>query len=268
MKFYSILLIATLSALAQHPQDEDKKKRNPAIGNPAAIAEGEKVFNAGCAGCHGPGGMGGRGPNLAFGRVMWHTLNDEQTFKLIREGVPNAGMPPTPGSDETIWQLTAYVRSLREPAAEAPLSGDMALGRQIFLGKGQCSGCHSIRGEGGKLGPDLSNIGGTKPAGYIRLAILEPGANGSKGYEKASVTLKSGKKLEGVLRNRNNYSLQLQDAKGGLHLLLVKDVAELSISKDSAMPPVGKTLSEQELDGLVAFLGKQSVRPVEAGEKK
>lgn len=265
MKPLALLSITTLAVLAQHQQDDDKMKRNPAIGNTVAIAEGERTFNAGCAGCHGPGGQGGRGPNLAFGRVMWHTLTDEQTFKLIRDGVANAGMPATPGSDEKIWQLTAYVRSLREPAAEAPLTGDAAIGERIF--KSKCTGCHAIRGEGGKLGPDLSNVGGTRPAGYIRLAIMEPGANGSKGYEKTAVTLKSGKKLDGVLRNRNNYSLQLQDAKGDLHLLLVKDVAELRISPDSAMPAIGKTLSAAEVDGLVAFLGKQSVRPVEAGNK-
>ena len=265
MKRTALLYLTSFAVLVQHQQDDDKKKRNPAIGSPAAIAEGERTFNAGCAGCHGPGGQGGRGPNLAFGRVMWHTLSDEQTFKLIRDGVANAGMPPTPGSDEKIWQLTAYVRSLREPAAEAPLAGDALIGERLF--KSKCTGCHAIRGDGGKLGPDLSNVGGTRPAGYIRLAILEPGANGSKGYEKAAVTLKSGKKIDGVLRNRNNYSLQLQDAKGDLHLLLVKDVVELKISPDSAMPAIGKTLSKEEVDGLVAFLGRQSVRPVEAGSR-
>jgi len=161
--------------------------------------------------------------------------------------------------------LAAYVKSLREPAAEAPLQGNADLGKEIFWGKGRCQGCHSIRGSGGKLGPDLSNVGGTRPAGYIRMAIVEPGSQGSKGFEKASITLKAGKKLDGVIKNRNNYSLQLLDAKGDLHLLLVKDIAAMEIAKDSMMPALGKALSSEELDGLVAYLGKQTVRPVELG---
>lgn len=256
------MLLGSLGLAAQHMQDEDKKKRNPAIGNPAAIAAGEKAFNEGCAVCHGQGGMGGRGPNLAHGRVMWHTLSDEATFKRIREGVPAGGMPPTPGPDEKLWQLTAYVVSLRAPASESPQPGDAELGNTLFWGKAGCNECHSIRGKGGKIGPDLSDAGGSRPSSVLRSAIEDPGSNGSKGFEKARVTLKNGGTVEGVLKNRSNYSLQLLDAKGELHLLLMGDVRELAVAKNSIMPSNYKTrLSAAEIDGLVAYLAKQTARP-------
>ena len=246
---------------AQHFQEGDGKKANPAIGNLAAIAAGEKAFNEGCAVCHGQGGTGGRGPNLAHGRVMWHTLSDEATFKLIKGGVPSGGMPPTAGPDEKIWQLTAYVVALRAPAAEAPQTGDAAVGESIFWGKGGCNECHSVRGRGGKVGPDLSDAGGTRSTAVLRMAIEDPGANGSKGFEKARVVLKSGKALDGVLKNRNNYSLQLQDGKGDLHLLLMTDVREMAVAKNSAMPANYKSrLTAAEIDGLVAYLAKQTAR--------
>ena len=41
--------------------------------------------------------------------------------------------------------------------------------------------------------------------------------------------LKNGQTLRGVARNRSNYSLQVQDAKGALHLLLMSDVASVTL---------------------------------------
>lgn len=255
-------LFASAALFAQHVQEQDKTKRNPAIGNLAAIAAGEKAFNDGCAVCHGHGGQGGRGPNLAHGRVMWHTLSDEATFKRIKEGVPAGGMPPTPGSDEKLWQIAAYVVALRAPASESPQTGDADIGQTVFWGKGGCNECHSIRGRGGKVGPDLSDAGGSRSATVLRMAIEDPGANGSKGFEKAKVILKNGKTLDGVLKNRNNYSLQLLDARGELHLLLMNDVRELTVATQSIMPANYKTrLTPAEIDGLVAYLAKQTARP-------
>lgn len=252
--------------LAQHFQEGDGKKKNPAIGNIAAIAAGEKSFNEGCAVCHGQGGMGGRGPNLANGRVMWHTLSDEATYKRIKEGVPSGGMPATPGSEEKLWQLTAYVVALRAPAAEAPQTGDAELGKTLFWGKAGCNECHSILGKGGKIGPDLSDAGGSRSTSIIRGAIEDPGSNGSKGFEKARVSMKNGQTLEGVLKNRNNFSLQLLDARGELHLLLMSSVKEMTVSKDSAMPANYKSrLSKTEIDALVAYLARQTARPMTAG---
>lgn len=259
------LMVGSTVLLAQHLQDEDKKRRNPAIGNLAAIAAGEKAFNEGCAVCHGQGGQGGRGPNLAHGRVMWHTLSDEATYKRIKEGVPSGGMPPTPGSDEKLWQLTAYVVALRAPAAESPQTGDAALGKTLFWGKAGCNECHSILGKGGKIGPDLSDAGGSRSTAILRMAIEDPGSNGSKGFEKAHVVLKSGKTLDGVLKNRNNYSLQMLDARGELHLLLMTDVRELTVAKNSAMPANYKTrLTAAEINALVAYLAAQTARPMQA----
>jgi cytochrome c oxidase cbb3-type subunit 3 len=259
------ILLGSAVITGQHFQDGDGKKQNPAIGNIASIAAGEKAFNEGCAVCHGQNGQGGRGPNLAYGRVMWHTLSDEATFKRIKEGVPSGGMPPTPGTDEKLWQLTAYVVALRAPAAGSPQSGDAALGESLFWGKAGCNECHSIRGKGGSIGPDLSDAGGSRSTTVLRMAIEDPGANGSKGFEKAHVVLKNGRTLDGVLKNRNNYSLQLLDGRGELHLLLMVDVREMKVAKQSAMPANYKSrFSAAEINGLVAYLAKQTARPMQA----
>ena len=126
----------------------------------------------------------------------------------------------------------------------------------------------SILGRGGKIGPDLSDAGGTRSTTVIRIAIEEPGANGSKGFEKARVVLKSGQTLDGVIKNRTNYSLQLLDARGELHLHLMNDIRSLTIAAKSVMPANYKSrLTPAEINALVAYLAKQTVRPLQSATK-
>src|SRR6478672_11223316 len=159
--------------LAQH-DDAAKKARNPAIGNPEAIARGSKIWASSCAGCHGPDGQGGRGPNL-IRRTGWHPLTDEATFETIRNGVPGADMPPTKLPDDQTWDIVAFVHALTGPAIENHVPGDRSAGEQIYWSaKAGCSNCHAIRGRGSRMGPDLSNVGGSQPLGLIKESVVEP----------------------------------------------------------------------------------------------
>jgi hypothetical protein len=46
-----------------------------------------------------------------------------------------------------------------------------------------CLACHKIGTEGAPVGPDLSHIGTTRDAAYIRRAIINPDAEIAKGFE-------------------------------------------------------------------------------------
>ncbi len=259
--------LLALSLPAQH--DQNSSKPNPAIGDPKAIAVGVGLYANSCAGCHGPDGAGGRGPNLVR-RTLWHPLNDEAIFRTIRNGVPGADMPPTPLSDEQTWDLVAFLHALIGPANENKVPGDAEGGGTLFWGaKAGCSQCHSIRGQGGRMAPDLTNIG-ARPLALIKESIVEHSKGLSLlGQEAVVVTLKNRQVIRGVARNRNNYSLQVVDQKGALHLISMIDVTELSISETSAMPgDYAKRLSEQELRGLLAYLAQQSLRPPGTGNKQ
>ena len=256
-----LLLAAPLAA--QHGRYEGESN-NPAIGDPQAIAAGEKLYARSCAGCHGPDGSGGRGPNLVQ-RPMWHPLSDEKVFSTIREGLPGAGMPPTNLSDDETWQLVAFIHALIGPAAENPAPGDAPAGEKVFWSeKAGCSNCHAIRGKGGRMAPDLTNIGGLRPLAVIKQAVLEPSEGlYMLGHEAVTVKLASGEAIRGVARNRNNYSLQVVDRQGKLHLISMRDVAEIEIREGSPMPgDYGSRLSAQELESLFAFLARQSLRGV------
>jgi putative heme-binding domain-containing protein len=267
--FRSFLAIALLLPLpAQHDAKKDDKPKHPAIGDPVAIAAGAKLFTASCAGCHGPKGEGGRGPNLRS-RGSWHPLDEEELFQVIQKGVPGADMPGSNLPDEQIWRIVAFVRALTAPAIESPPSGDAKAGEELFWGKADCGRCHRILGRGGMLGPDLSNIGAVRPAEQLRESILQPDADGFPGYRGVVVKTAKGQIVRGVARNRTNYSIQILDESGKLHLIPMTDVREIDESKHSPMPGDYKQrLSREEIDNVVAFLSRQSVRPYVRGEKK
>ena len=256
------LALLALPLLAQHGRYLSDSN-NPAIGDPVAIAAGTKLFMGSCAGCHGPdGGGGARGPNLVR-RSLWHPLSDDAIFQVVRKGVPGTDMPPTKLADDQTWHLVAFIHSLTGPASSNPVPGDPAAGKALYWGtKAGCANCHAIRGQGGSMGPDLSNVGGSRPLAVIREGIVEPAKDlYYLGNEAATVVLKNGQTLRGVAKNRSNYSLQLVDITGVLHLLQMNDVKSLTLSASTPMPTDFSTrLSKAELRDLLAYLAAQDAR--------
>jgi mono/diheme cytochrome c family protein len=86
---------------------------NPYEGDKRAIATGAQLFvGYNCLDCHGADGSGAMGPSFQDGR--WHFGGSPgDVFESIYQGRPE-GMPAWGGriSNEQIWMLTAYVRSL------------------------------------------------------------------------------------------------------------------------------------------------------------
>jgi cytochrome c oxidase cbb3-type subunit III len=258
-----LFLTVLLPLSAQHEKKDDKPWRR-FIGDRAAIEAGRLLFAGGCAACHGAEGQGGRGPNLRE-RIYWHPVDEDTLYKVIKGGIPAGGMPAAALDEDQTWQVVAFVRSLTAPAIETVVPGNPEAGDALFWGKAGCGGCHSIRGRGGKLGPDLTNAGAMRPLPQLRQDILDPDAGGAAGYRTVNVVLRSGAKLQGVARNFTNYSLQLQDADGNLRLLSMADIREMTLARGSSMPKdYGKRLTAQELDDLLAYLSRQSARPIEA----
>jgi putative heme-binding domain-containing protein len=183
---------------------------------------------------------------------------------VIKKGVPGADMPASNLEDDKLWQLVAFVRSINSPAVEQNVPGDARVGETVFWGKGGCSNCHLIRGKGGLLGPDLSNIGATQPVEQIRENILEPDIDGFESYRRVTATTRDGKTIAGVLRNRSNYSLQIQDEKGNLRMVATAGLREVTLEKSSPMPKDYKSrLGAGELRDLLAYLAQQSMRSAE-----
>jgi len=101
-----------MAAAAQQPDT----RRNPLAGDGNAVAAGQRVFDRTCQSCHGPAGRGDSGPPLTSGSFT-RGSNDDDLFRTIRNGVPGSQMPPFQQlSDNEIWQVASYLRSLAAPA--------------------------------------------------------------------------------------------------------------------------------------------------------
>ncbi len=87
--------------------------KNPYEADKRAIAIGARLFvGYNCLDCHGADGSGAMGPSFQDGR--WHFGGSAgDVFESIYQGRPD-GMPAWGGriSNDQIWMLTAYVRSL------------------------------------------------------------------------------------------------------------------------------------------------------------
>jgi cytochrome c oxidase cbb3-type subunit III len=259
MRFLFVLCIAAASLWAQ-PQVEDRE--NPFGGNADAVEEGKKLFAGSCGGCHGTTGEGGRGPALRDGKLIRRS-NDFQVFTTIRKGVAGTDMPGSNLPDEQVWKMVTFVRALSSPAADTLVPGDPAQGERVYASQG-CSSCHMIGGRGGMLGPDLTNAGGTRSYEYLRESIVKPGARIQQGFAKATAKTKDGRVMEGVVRNYTNYDVQLQGKDGKLYLLKTTDLADFKVEVATFMPAdYAKKISRQELTDLLAYLSRQTARPVE-----
>lgn len=221
----------------------------------AAVEAGGRIYMGSCSGCHGATGEGSQGPSLLSGRAS--RLADRALINAIANGLPGTSMPNFPMGEEKVAQVAAFVRSLTAPAIRTQTPGDAERGRQLFYGAGGCVGCHMILGHGGHPGPDLSNIGADRTAPQLRESVTRPSARIAEGYRTVKAVLRDGRIVGGVARNHNNYSLQVLDKTGKLHLLQVSAIRTIEWA-DSSMMPAAK---EEDAIHLIAFLARQSTRP-------
>ena len=112
------------------------------------------------------------------------------------------------------------MHGLRAPAVENPAPGDVAAGEQFFFGKGNCGSVpHGARpGRLDRAGPFRS---GRAPQPYRRSRLRSkiPSRRITPGYRVATVRLRDGSTLRGLLKNESTFDLQLQGLDGQLHLL-------------------------------------------------
>ncbi|MDP9339511.1 MAG: c-type cytochrome [Acidobacteriota bacterium] len=226
---------------------------DPAIA--ARLAEARKTFSASCAACHGLDGHGGeRGPDIASRQVQQHS--DEELLRTVRNGISETGMPNFAFLGEAkIEALVRYLRVLQGTSGPLPMPGDPQRGEVLFGGAAQCTQCHMARGAGGFIAPDLSAFAaGISPA-EIRRAIVNPVQDGMQNRGKVVVTFANGSSREGVVRNEDNFSLQLQSLDGTFHLLQKSEISAVKPSEQPlAHPDYGKTLTPGQLDDLVSYL--------------
>jgi cytochrome c oxidase cbb3-type subunit III len=215
--------------------------------------KGRKIYETACASCHGLNGKGGeRATDIA---EIVH-LSDRQILKILRDGKPQSGMPAFGGLGRAkLADLLSYVRLLQGKRSQPVATGDVGDGKEFFTGKGGCAQCHTVRGVGGFLGPDLSSYGEGHSSDDIRSAILSADKRPGSRKALAKATTRDGDEISGLVRNEDNFSIQLQALDGTFHLLDKSKLATIMFEPEPVMPSdYDSKLSKEELNQLVAYL--------------
>lgn len=221
---------------------------------PADLTLGQKAYSENCIGCHGADARGtDQGPPLIGDRRL-RGRGGQRVRNIIKNGIPNTGMPPFDLPDAQLDALAAFVRSLNAQAADANVPGDPAAGEQFFFGKGYCGTCHMVSGRGAPIGPDLSNLGHEMTLADIQSKLAKPETHIASGYELVTVHLRDGKSVRGFNRNQTNFDIRVEDLQGKLHLFRQGQIASIKEEKGTVMPAV--KAPPDELQNLLAYLSR------------
>lgn len=218
------------------------------------LEDGALLYRNTCVACHGPDGNLVAGVDLAHGKLK-RAANEAQEVAIIRNGIPGTLMPPATMTEFQAETIVAYLHSLAAAgASSSPLTGDATRGKAIFEGKGGCMSCHRIRGQGTRLGPDLSDIGAYRRAPEIERSILDPDAEVLPQNRSVRLVTKDGTVVTGRLMNEDTFNVMILDSKERLMAFSKPDLREFAFLDKSPMPSFKDKLSAQELADVVLYL--------------
>ena len=112
----------------------------------------------------------------------------------------------TPGTaEEKLAEVRRFSNDLRAG------SGDVVRGKALFTQ--HCGACHKLFGEGGTVGPDLTNTSRADTA-WLLASVVDPGAVVRAQYVPVAVRTDDGVVRTGIVAEQDGASLTLADAKG------------------------------------------------------
>ncbi len=172
---------------------------------------------------------------------------DEKLARLLADaaGFSSEGKKMTP-------------KETAEFANEVRASGDAKNGAAIFhraeLG---CIVCHTVDGQGGTIGPDLSALGTAQPVDFIIGAILDPQKDVKEGFISISVTMKDGGEFQGYQLRETRDELVMRDVLQNKEIRLRLDEIRTRRENGSVMPAgLADTLTRAEFRDLVRYLSE------------
>ena len=250
-------VLLLLSLVASTVQLEAQAPDNPFTGR-VDTRMGQRQFESRCSTCHGLDATGnpeGGGPDLTTGRFRTAS-SDQGLFRVIREGIRGTamiGINPD-ASDQIVWQIVTYLNSRRPTSTVADLPGSPVSGQQLFGGKGDCTRCHMVNGEGGRLGPDLSLVAERRELSELRLDVTDPNAEVDPRWWTLVLTREDGSVIRGLRMHEDSFSLRLMDEDERLRSFSKSEIEAFERDKNSTMPDDARSFTTQEQDDLVSYL--------------
>ena len=236
------------------------------------VEAGAKLFTASCQTCHGEAGVGNRAPTLRGAR-----LTVDYVTRVVAKGKPGTMMPAFENAftPEQIRQLALYVRSLHRPDSPwAALRGNASSGERVFFDAAQthsCQVCHSIRGRGARVGPDLAvTLKGKTPREIFEKIVIVPHRSVDPAYANVAIVTRAGERLIGVKGEETADGVRFYETSvlpPKVLMIAKTDIASSKPLTGSAMPSdYASRLPLQQLLDLVAFLKlRADGRPLSVG---
>lgn len=185
-----------------------------------------------------------RGQVPAFQVRQMANYQDEAVRRRIKELWPEL-RPVAAAKKDRIEQ---FKRTLDAPALA---SADLSNGRALFAKS--CATCHTLFGQGGKIGPDLTGAQRSS-LDYLLENIVDPSATLAADYRMSTIALVDGRVLNGLVGNRASPTLTVQTPTERL-VVSRADVEEIRATELSLMPEgLLDVLSEKEVRDLVGYL--------------
>lgn len=129
---------------------------------------------------------------------------------------------------------------------------DVTRGQKIFTQ--HCAACHKVRGQGHDVGPLLSSAV-NRPDESLLNEILDPSSRVTQGFRTYSVVTVDGRIFNGVLSSESATSITLSRDKGQQHVILRKDIEEMTASSKSLMPDdLHKSINSSDMANLLGYI--------------
>ena len=149
-------------------------------------------------------------------------------------------------------------RALREKigrfAKLAANDGSAERGRSIFANA--CAVCHTIGGEGGRIGPVLDGAGAMGTEALLR-AVITPNAAMEAGYRTFRVELTDGELIDGMLVAQDGEAILMRQPNAEDQRIGQEKVRRAGFLKTSLMPEgLLESLGPEEVSDLFAYLKK------------
>ncbi len=130
--------------------------------------------------------------------------------------------------------------------------GEVTQGKAVF--QQLCAPCHTLFGEGGRVGPELTGYERTN-LDFMLLATVDPNAGLREEYIAFVVTTKDGRTLTGFIEDQNPRTVTLKGIDGQQTVLSRAEIETLSASHQSVMPEgLLDVIDPQQIRHLFAYL--------------
>lgn len=149
-------------------------------------------------------------------------------------------------------KAVAYKRYQHLLKDQALLSADLSNGKALF--QRTCSACHTLYGEGGKLGPDITGSNRTN-IDYLLSNLIEPSSEIQDDYRMVVITSRDGRTFSGNVIAENDRQVTLRVIGQDQLVLNKSDIQSREIASVSMMPEgLIQTMTDKEVLDLVAYL--------------